>query len=66
MVRIIVTEVVLLTACEIFSHIQEVQIGHFRPLYSDCRPPSGGTPSNVNVIYMMMMMMMITNRLDVA
>jgi len=40
----------LLTVCEIFSCV-EVENLHFRPLYSDCRPPSGGTPSNINVIY---------------
>jgi len=36
--------------CEIFSGV-EVENRHFCPLYCDCRPPSGGTPSNINVIY---------------
>ena len=36
--------------CEIFSCV-EVENRHFCPLYSDCRPPSGGMTSNINVIY---------------
>jgi len=39
---------VLLTVCEIFSHI-ELENPRFRLLYSDCRPPGGGTPNNVAI-----------------
>jgi len=45
-----VTLAVLLNVCEIFSRVA-VDNRHFRPLYSDCKLPSGGTPSNNNVIY---------------
>jgi len=34
----------------IFSHV-EVENCQFRRLYSDCRTLSGGTPSNIKVIY---------------
>jgi len=43
-------QAVLLTACEMFLLIETENL-HFRPLYSDCRPPSGETPSNINIIY---------------
>jgi len=29
----------------------EIENGRFRPLYSDCKPPSGGTLSNIDVMY---------------
>jgi len=47
---LILTVPALLTVSEIFSGV-EVENPHFRPLYCDCRPPSGRTPSNINVIY---------------
>jgi len=48
---LILTVAAILTVCKIFSPL-EVENRHFRPLYFDCSPsPSGGTPSNINVIY---------------
>ena len=47
---LMVTVAALLTVCEIFSCV-EVEKRHFRPRHSDCRPLSGGTPWNINVIY---------------
>jgi len=45
---LIVTVSALLTVCEIFSCV-EVENRHFRPLCSDCTPPSGGTLGNNNL-----------------
>jgi len=47
---LIVTVAVLLTVCEIFSRTG-LENRHFRPLYCNCRTPSGGTPSNIDVIF---------------
>ena len=33
--------------CAIFSGV-EVENRHFHPRYCDCRPPRGGTPSNIS------------------
>jgi len=41
---------ILFNGCETFSHI-EVENRHLCPLYSDCRPPTGGMTSNIKLIY---------------